>query len=122
MNTYISIDGNRIGSKVEAYLIANDVEGLVRFSQGVERARQVIETQLRTSGITILFSSGDSVLAATELPFTLKEGEELAQCFEDLCGCVAAVGIAYTLCDVYLAIKLAKASDNVRVIDYRKLA
>lgn len=120
MTTYISLDGNRIGAKVESYLIANDREGLIHFSQGVEQARQAIAEELRAAGAIILFSSGDSVLAAMEFLFTAKDGEQLAQRFADLSGCVAAVGIAHTLCEVYLAIKLAKAADGVRVIDYRK--
>lgn len=120
MTIYVSLDGNRIGTKVESYLIANDREGLIRFSQRVEQARQGVEEQLRKSGATILFSSGDSVLAATELPFTVENGKQLAQRFADLSSCVAAVGIAHTLREVYLAIKLAKAADAAQVIDYRK--
>jgi hypothetical protein len=120
MTTYISIDGNRIGGKVESYLIANDIEGLVRFSRGVEAARMVAEEHLRSIGATILFSSGDSVLAMTEEPCDEANGHELARRFRETAGCTAAVGIAHTLRDVYLAIKLAKAAEDITVVDYRE--
>jgi len=120
MTIYISIDGNRIGSKVESYLIANDGQGLVQFSQGVEAARKAVEAYLRSLDARILFSSGDSVLAMTEQPFAKHTGDELAQLFQVTAGCPAAVGIAHTLREVYLAIKLAKAADQVNVVDYRE--
>lgn len=120
MITYISIDGNRIGGKVESYLIANDADGLVHFSRGVETARKAVEKHLRSIGATILFSSGDSVLAATEQPFLIATANELAQQFQAVAGSTAAVGIAHTLREVYLAIKLAKAADDIAIVDYRE--
>lgn len=117
MKVYIGIDGDRVGEKVEALIVAGNLKGVAALSRKVKSAIEKIESTIVSSGGKVIFSGGDSILAEMELDE--QQCDNLVQMFHDITGCTASAGVGNTPIEAYLALKLAKGSDSERVIVFR---
>lgn len=120
MKTYIGIDGDRVGEKIEALVVARNLKGATDLSRKVKLAIEQIEKVILSSGGKVIFSGGDGILAEAE--FDKQQCNDLVRIFYDTTGCTASAGIGSTPVKAYLALKLAKGFNVERVVDYRSVS
>jgi GTP cyclohydrolase III len=120
MSTYFAIDGDKIGTKLEALIIAGQLKEAAELSRQVALAIIQIEQIITTSNGNPIFSGGDNLLAEVKL----NEGQcrDLVRLFNDITKCTASAGIGDTPREAYLALKLAKGSNTEELVDYRRVA
>lgn len=118
MTTYIGLDGDKVGARLEAYIIAGDVQGAAELSKKVSQAVGRLEKLIEEHGGQVIFAGADSVLAMTSDHFGRQECEQLAQVFLDITGCTASIGIGRKPVEAYLALKLAKARNSGSVVTF----
>jgi len=120
LKIYVSVDGNRIGSKIEALMIRGDIPGVTALSRQINTARIEVEHQISQLGGEVIFSGGDSVFAQFHSAIKIADVTPLVDLFFSISGCTASAGIGTTPQETYLALKLAKGSDGISVVDYRQ--
>ena len=117
MKVYIGIDGDKVGEKIEALIVAGNLQKVAALSRKVQFAIKKLEDAIISSGGRVIFSGGDSILAEIELDE--QQCDNLVRMFHDITGCTASAGIGNTPIEAYLALKLAKGSDSEKVIVFR---
>lgn len=113
MTAYIAVDGNRIGSLIEALLISEDLESATQLSRSLVSAINRLEELVVIHSGRVVFAGGDNLLAeilSSDEQFLISLSQKLKTAFEEFTQCTASVGIGYRPRDAYLALKLAKGS------------
>lgn len=105
---FIAYDGDRIGRKLENFLIENDETKIEQFANMVFEALKKIESDLRKCGCKIIFASGDSIFAKTTSDF---DPEKINRNFGDI---TFSLGIGETPLEAMLALKKAKSNGNAK--------
>jgi len=113
---YIGLDGDSIGREIESYLIQNDVNNLMKFSDLIVSALEVIQTSALEKEAKIIFCTGDSILIYGDLG--IEFGNEIVKIFQKETGKTASVGVGDNLAKAYLGLKLAKAKGGNQAIKY----
>ena len=125
MTLFLAVDGDKVGSRLEALIVAEDLERAASFSQDVVNAiRKMTELIEQKHGI-IVFAGGDNLLAkfdGVESPeLAIDElGYILMRIFLEASNCTMSIGIGYRPRDAFLALKLAKGSDKTKLVHLRK--
>jgi GTP cyclohydrolase III len=106
---YYAIDGDDVGRRLEALVLANDIASVRAYSLIVEAAIQQMRDRLLSCGCLIVFCAGDSILA--EAPMLLPE--EVTPTIAE--GISFSIGIGASCADALLALKRAKGLGRGRV-------
>ncbi len=111
-NTYIAIDGDDVGSKLEFFILMNHLEQLKSFSESFAETFRWLEDRLRENlNAKIIFSGGDNLLADAEDNNELvNKLERFKSDFLRQSGCSLSIGLGASTREAYLALKLAKVS------------
>jgi GTP cyclohydrolase III len=113
-NTFIAIDGDDVGHKLEYYMLINDQSTLNKFSTAFSNSMNWLEDKLSTDfSATVIFTGGDNLLARLDAnaPNNLPEILELLRLeFSNKSQSTLSIGIGRSPREAYLALKLAKAS------------
>lgn len=118
--TYLSIDGDDIGRRLEYLLLTNQVEALERFSLSFREAfNWLTEKLIEQLNARPIFFGGDNLLAVMETRPKLKvELDSLSKGFLNRSECTLSIGLGASPVQSYVALKLAKASGKNRICCY----
>ncbi|MFI0718136.1 mCpol domain-containing protein [Streptomyces sp. NPDC021224] len=115
---YLIIDGDDIGSKIEAHLLANDIDAFVTSSKEVSVAvDELAEALTKAPGIYVVSTGGDSILARVEESCVDSLGNLLSS-LQRPGRFTFSAGIGDTLRETFIALRMAKATGKHRVVVY----
>jgi GTP cyclohydrolase III len=115
MTLFLAVDGDKVGSRLEALIVAEELERVASFSLDVVKAiRKMTELIEQKHGI-LVFAGGDNLLATfDEVESRDLDVEELGcalmRIFLEATNCTISIGIGCRPRDAFLALKLAKGS------------
>lgn len=114
---FFGLDGDRIGRKVVAFFIKNDINELKKFSNNIEEALLSIKKIAEEKGGKIIYCTGDSILfyGAIDPSF----GDKMVEIFKKSTSQNASVGIGNSMTNAYLGLTLAKAQGGNKVVFYK---
>ena len=104
--TFLLIDGDKVGETIDLFVLRNDLEGLARFTHALDAAVARIAGLARAMGGRVHMAGGDNVLAC------LPDAEAfLARLPEAVAGtpCTFSVGIGLDARHAHDALLVAKA-------------
>ena len=104
---YYGLDGDKIGSVIEAYIVKDEFDALSRFSRNVSTALEVIRADVLEKQGFVVFCAGDSILFQGQ--FDGDWCKRTVNTFASITGRTASLGVGDTMMASYLALKLAKA-------------
>lgn len=99
---YLAYDGDKVGRKLESLLIDNDEANIEAFARKVAHVLAELEKSLLDKGCTVIFASGDSILAKANGEF---DPEEIRRQYGEI---TFSLGVGNTPLDAMLALKKAK--------------
>lgn len=100
---FLAYDGDKVGRKLESLLINNNEFEIEAFANKVSQALGDLEMQLVEHNCKIIFASGDSVFARTEMEFN---ADDVTRDYEEI---TFSLGIGETPLEAMLALKKAKS-------------
>jgi hypothetical protein len=112
---YISIDGDNIGKKIEKYILNEDLLGMKEFSYQIAQSIRTFERVIKETGGDVYISGGDNILAFVKDNYV----NNIIQLVNELNSKKTfsfSVGLAYTIQDVYLALKYCKSISAGKII------
>lgn len=104
---FYGLDGDRIGSVVETYMVRNELETLATFSSNVSTALEAIRDDVLQRDGFVIFCAGDSILFRGQ--FDADWCRRRLSTFVEVTGRTASLGVGDTAMAAYLALRLAKA-------------
>lgn len=116
--SYIAIDGDNVGQKIEWLVVNERPKELTTFSNNYHQAMEWLEQRLESRLVAkIIFNGGDSLLAAFEHKnsLSLNELETIRKRFLEIAQTTISIGIGGNLRQAYFALKLAKAKGRDRI-------
>lgn len=124
MTIFLSVDGDRVGAKLEALLITEKLEEATSFSVEVASATLRMTKLIEHKNGIIIFAGGDNLLAKFDDSestdsFIDEIKDALNKIFFEATNCTISIGLGNRPRDAYLALKLAKGSDKEKFIDLR---
>jgi len=114
---YIAIDGDEIGSRMEAYILECHEEMIKKYNMQVNQFLEIIKLYLIKKNIRVILDAGDSILG--EGTIILEETIEFFR-KNSKNDVTVSVGIGDSMRDSYIALKYAKATGKKRLITYRE--
>nr|WP_319486058.1 mCpol domain-containing protein [uncultured Cohaesibacter sp.] len=111
---YICFDGDKVGENVQKFLIRNDIEQAVKFSNIVKAAIEEIIVIMQEIGAKCIFSGGDSMIFSCE---EILKNEEIPI---ELNGITFSVGIGSNLELASLALFKAKSMGRCQIARMEK--
>ncbi|WP_443060430.1 mCpol domain-containing protein [Streptomyces sp. NBC_00459] len=116
--SYLIIDGDDVGGKVEAHLLANDVDSFVASSKEISASiDQLVDSLNEIPGVYVVSAGGDSILARIDNP-------DIGSICDRLSGLqrpgqfTFSAGMGETLRESFVALRMAKAAGKRRAITY----
>lgn len=118
MVSYIAIDGDDIGDRIEYFILYNQPSKLARFTSAFQVAFDNLERDVCSQlGASIVFAGGDSMLVTVSTEVDVKQVmSALALSFADATSCTLSVGVGPTPRDALIALKMAKVSGKNRIV------
>ncbi|MBC5773145.1 mCpol domain-containing protein [Pontibacter sp. KCTC 32443] len=113
--TYIYIDGDNIGLKIEQSFLNNNEDELSVINLSVIKAIEQISSNLKTSGQVLLFAGADGVISKGNLLDIKKLLESIRAIDSDF---TFSIGVGNSLRDCYIALRYAKSVGKNIAIDY----
>ncbi len=104
---FYGLDGDRIGSAVETYIVKNEIDMLSTFSRNVSTVLEAIRADVLQKNGSVVFCAGDSILFKGQ--FDAAWCKQILSTFVAVTGRTASLGVGDTAMASYLALKLAKA-------------
>lgn len=104
---FYGLDGDKIGSIVESYIVKEEISTLSTFSHNVSVALEAIRTDVLQKNGSVVFCAGDSILFNGQ--FDADWCKQVLSDFASATGRTASLGVGDTAMASYLALKLAKA-------------
>lgn len=111
---YHSFDGDQIGRKLELLILEDRADEIVSFAREVNAAVSKLRTSLEMMGCTVLFASGDSVLAYSESPIDI---DSVPRRFGTV---TFSGGSGSSPKEALIALERAKLSGKGRLVCYRE--
>jgi len=111
---FYGLDGDKIGSLVESYIIKNEIDVLSNFSRSVSKILAEIKDDVVQRRGSVIFCAGDSILFNGQ--FDDAWCWKILDDFVSATGCTASLGVGDSSMTAYLALKLAKAMGGGRVL------
>lgn len=121
---YLALDGDDVGHRLEYFMLVNEREALVEFSNTFQAAMEWLESKLvKDIGATIIFNGGDNLLAVVHTNNSFKETiESLRTEFAHRSHSTLSIGLGDNLRQAYFALKLAKTSGKNCVRQFKEFA
>ena len=121
---FIAVDGDKVGAKLEALIIAEELDKVAAFSQKIANAVTSMKELVEQKHGTIIFIGGDNFLAKFDetknMNLIIDEfSHNLNRMFFEATGCTISVGVAHRPREAFLALRLAKGTDKTKFIDLR---
>lgn len=104
---YYGLDGDKIGSIIEAHIVKDESDALSTFSHNVSMALEAIRADVLQKKGFVVFCAGDSILFQGQ--FDVDWCKHTLSTFVSTTGRTASLGVGDTMMASYLALKLAKA-------------
>ncbi len=117
MVCFYGLDGDRIESAIEAYLIKGEIDALHSLSELITSTLEEIAQKVKDKGGKVIYCAGDNILFHGQ--FTNRWCQEMIDLFHTRTGQTASIGIGDTTAEFYLALKLAKSLGGGQVIYYK---
>lgn len=113
-NTFIALDGDNVGQKLEFYMFTNDIEQLKLFSLSFARKMEwLIGTFIKELDAEVIFCGGDNLLVNISKRRNTSDLAEVLKLlfleFADV-GHTVSAGIGNTPREALIALKFAKSS------------
>lgn len=123
-DTYIVVDGDDVGSRLEYFMLTNQPQSLKAFAVCFEASFEwFVETLVSQLAATIIFSGGDNLLAVVQDEKQLTEElERLRDDFTRRTKHTLSIGLGRNANEAYFALKLAKASGKNRICRFSGVA
>jgi len=99
---YYAFDGDRIGKRLQHLILQNAEEDVETFAVSVNTAMSILEKSLRGLGCKIIFASGDSILAFSEIPADI---EDVQRIYGNI---TFSLGVGHTPREALIALGAAK--------------
>lgn len=116
--SYLIIDGDDVGNKVEAHLLANDVDSFTASSKEISASIDgLVDALNKIPGVSVVSAGGDSILARLDSPAAGSMGDLLSG-LQRPGRFTFSAGIGETLRESYVALRMAKAAGKRRTITY----
>ncbi len=115
---FVAIDGDNVGSRLEYYMLTNQLIDLKKFSLSFNDAIQWLQEALIVQfRAEIIFMGGDNLLAVLNhnIPNIKGRLEEIREEFFSHTGCTLSIGVGENTKDAYLGLKLAKVSGKNQI-------
>ncbi len=108
----MAIDGDDVGHRLEYFMLVNEGESLINFSDTFQAAMNWLENKLVDEyKAKIIFSGGDNLLAVLDADNLSSEVFEMLRTeFSKQAGSTLSMGLGENLREAYFALKLAKTS------------
>lgn len=103
---FYAYDGDKVGKKLESLLIDNDENSIEEYANDVWRALHKLEDSLKLVGCKIIFASGDSVMAKSDIEFDV---ESIPRKYGEI---TFSLGVGNTPLEAMLALKKSKAKGS----------
>jgi hypothetical protein len=116
---YILGDGDRVRERIEALLLAGDLEALRLLSQQLSNAIMRLAQELeRTMAAEIIVSAGDDLLVRVPARVYNREAlEELSELYKSSTGGSISFGAGFTIETAYLNLRRAKSSSKQKIFE-----
>lgn len=116
-DTYIAVDGDDVGSRLEYFMLTNQPQSLKSFAECFRASFEWFgEMLVGELAATIVFSGGDNLLAVVQSENQLTEELECLRAeFNRQTKHTLSIGLGRSAREAYFALKLAKASGKNRV-------
>ena len=112
MMHYYAYDGDQVGRQLECLLIDNNDRAVSDYAKAVGSALDEITSMLKHRGCSILFASGDSILAKSS---TTVDIDDIPRRYGKI---TFSLGIGKSSLDAMLALKQAKLLGGGRVVTF----
>lgn len=107
---YLILDGDDVGSKVEAHLLANDLQSFTTSSNEISTSIERLANCLNNiTGVSVISVGGDSILAQVDLPETSLLHNQLSE-LQRPGEFTFSAGIGKTLRESFIALRMAKTA------------
>jgi len=116
MPNYCSLDGDKIGTKLEKLIVNQDMISLSKFSNLISEAINDITKKIKDKGYNIVFSGGDNIMFHGEIETSFCD--EISEYFENKTSNNLSIGIGNTMKESFIALKIAKAKGGAVIIKY----
>lgn len=111
---YYGLDGDRVKSEIEKYLIGGEIDTVSRLSKQLTLTLENIEKVVIGKGGDVKYCAGDNIFFSAQL--THNQCQELLDLFYSQTNLTASLGIGDTSADVYLALRFAKSTGGGKII------
>ncbi len=111
--SFVLIDGDDVGEKIDALIVKGDVVELLRFTRAVDRAVDRIAALVRKSGGAVHMAGGDNVLGQVgDVDGFLRTFMKARRAF-----CVTfSVGVGASAREAHVALKAAKGAGTGEIV------
>ena len=103
MKTFYAFDGDSVGRKLEYLVMSNDEIMIIKYSELISKAVNGLVESLKSSGCSIIFYGGDSVLAKSE---SIIDFDKIPRKYDNI---TFSLGVGNSPLMAMLALKKAKA-------------
>jgi len=114
--TYVLIDGDGIGEKIDALMLQNELAKLAQFTRGIDGAVARIASMARDAGAAVHMAGGDNVLLAVADVDPFLDAFEAARA--SFC-CSFSAGIGSDSREAHLALQVAKRAGSGAIVRAR---
>jgi GTP cyclohydrolase III len=116
--SYFIIDGDDVGKRVEAHLLANDVDSFVTSSKEISASvDDLVDSLNKIPGVYVVSAGGDSILARIDSSDTGSLGDLLSD-LQRPGRFTFSAGIGETLRESFVALRMAKAAGKRCTVTY----
>ncbi|NUP20852.1 MAG: mCpol domain-containing protein [Streptomyces sp.] len=118
--TFVIIDGDDVGNKVEKHILSNDVANFIELSRTINLTLERLAGRLaELPGVSLVHAGGDSILIEIADASVDLMSETLRK--EQAPGALTfSAGVGSTLRQSFLALRMAKSSGKHRIVRFQE--
>lgn len=113
--TFLAVDGDQIGKRLEGAILRNDIDAVVALSNAIRQHFEAVSELLERHGLRVRLTGGDIVIAeGTVTPFVIETVLALRGVITH------STGIGDTVLEAHLALRAAKAAGGGCARQFRR--
>jgi len=115
---YIGADGDDMGSRVAAYILASDIDGARKLSKTIHRGEEAIKAFAKRTwgGIPIIAGGDDLLMGVPASRFRQDQVDEMRELYAKTTGSTLSVGIGETMPNASKALIIAKNTGKDKAV------